>query len=597
MYKCGPLSDEKSTQEIRQKIRSWLQKIRAIRGGEENACPVILVGTHLDSRLPKTGDFDPHDIESVSAHFSAIENFRYQEEMQTIFSEYKEVEGGYETSSAFLVNVQGAMIAAHRTVLFPMSPIYDSESKRLTPKFVDRLKRIFTLCDLDGDGALNESEIQYFNHRTFDEKIPEKDLQQVQRVAKYNNANYVDSNDGIKFEGFLFWITVFVEKQEEEVAWSVLYEWGYNRNLNLSQDFLFPNDDVYHLGTVKDAEIAAQDMWGPDPHVAQISKEGIRFLQSSLFERYMKKDGSALLSVAQLGHMFQTLADEKNSPEVLCPFDLEEISQGRVVPLAGASHDHEDACVDFNSFLGLWNSLLTNNVESIQTLVRCATFLGYQHERDDHTALFVKWCYQPERQSRTLFHVLVLSAPSEGNVSKALVSRLSGVSNPGNKGCVGQIGDEKFIRFQMAINDGQLTVENASHFDLVVFAFENSVDSVQYCHNYAQQINKDSVLRLSLPMIFVYVPTNDDEKNNAKVLSNQICRSLGLPLPLPVACEEDWSFFRNCFNNCLLVNSADYKIPSRNAFKMLFGGLVFIGLGVAGYFLYTKYLEAQESKD
>ena len=175
-------------------------------------------------------------------------------------------------------------------------------------------------------------------------------------------------------------------------------------------------------------------------------------------------------------------------------------------------------------------------------------------------------------------------------MSRALVSRLSGVSNPG-KVCVGQLsGDERFIRFKTAVDEGRLTIESDSYYDLVVFAFENSIESVEYCHKYAQQINADGVLRQSLPMIFVYVPTNDEEKNNAKVLSNQICRSLGLPLPLPVACEEDWGFFRDRFNNCLLVSASDHKIPSRSTFKLIFGGLIFVGLGFAGYYLYTKYV-------
>jgi hypothetical protein len=46
-------------------------------------------------------------------------------------------------------------------------------------------------------------------------------------------------------------------------------------------------------------------------------------------------------------------------------------------------------------------------------------------------------------------------------------------------------------------------------------------------------------------MLFVHVPTNDDEKNTAQALSSQMCRSLGLPLP--VACEEDWTVFWNTF--------------------------------------------------
>ncbi len=46
--------------------------------------------------------------------------------------------------------------------------------RKLTPTFRDCLHRIFTLCDLDGDGALNDAEISAFNKRTFDEVSGER---------------------------------------------------------------------------------------------------------------------------------------------------------------------------------------------------------------------------------------------------------------------------------------------------------------------------------------------------------------------------------------------------------------------------------------
>jgi Ras family protein T1 len=174
----------------------------------------------------------------------------------------------------------------------------------LTPAFRDCLHRIFTLCDLDGDGALNDAEISAFNKRTFDEvemcfvvpllmlnknkqDIPAKSLEHVKRVAKYQNASFVDANDSIKFEGFCFWITIFTEKQEvgnkerkvlvscfvfqEDVPWQVLYEWGYNRYLELEDDYLFPEND-YKFGR----EITEDDLLHPDPSIAEVGKrEGL----------------------------------------------------------------------------------------------------------------------------------------------------------------------------------------------------------------------------------------------------------------------------------------------------------------------------------
>jgi hypothetical protein len=35
------------------------------------------------------------------------------------------VEGGFEVSAALLINLQAALVTAHKAVMFPMAPIYD----------------------------------------------------------------------------------------------------------------------------------------------------------------------------------------------------------------------------------------------------------------------------------------------------------------------------------------------------------------------------------------------------------------------------------------------------------------------------------------
>lgn len=132
-------------------------------------------------------------------------------------------------SCSLLLNIRAALLNAHRAVVYPMGPIYNVHEKSLTPLFRDRLKRIFTLCDRDGDGVLGDADIQFFNHATFEQDLPSKDLEHVKRIACYSNPAYVDSTrgDAVRFEGFCFWLTVFAEKHEEEVPWQVAYAWGY----------------------------------------------------------------------------------------------------------------------------------------------------------------------------------------------------------------------------------------------------------------------------------------------------------------------------------------------------------------------------------
>jgi hypothetical protein len=105
-----------------------------------------------------------------------------------------------------------------------------------------------------------------FSVRTFEEELPARSLEHVRRVAQFQNAAFLDAREGVRFEGFAFWIALFAEKQEEEVRvernhyaprhhyafclfilsfkipWTVLYEWGYDHRLQLDEDtFLYPS--------------------------------------------------------------------------------------------------------------------------------------------------------------------------------------------------------------------------------------------------------------------------------------------------------------------------------------------------------------------
>lgn len=51
---------------------------------------------------------------------------------------------------------------AQKAVLHPTAPLFDQETQALRPRCMRALKRIFILCDLDMDGALNDEELNEF---------------------------------------------------------------------------------------------------------------------------------------------------------------------------------------------------------------------------------------------------------------------------------------------------------------------------------------------------------------------------------------------------------------------------------------------------
>ena len=51
------------------------------------------------------------------------------------------------------------IVYAQRAVLHPIAPLFDPATKTLQPACERALKRVFRICDTDGDGILSDSEL------------------------------------------------------------------------------------------------------------------------------------------------------------------------------------------------------------------------------------------------------------------------------------------------------------------------------------------------------------------------------------------------------------------------------------------------------
>lgn len=56
--------------------------------------------------------------------------------------------------------------------------------KRLRPLCVRALKRIFIMCDTDGDGAMCDAELNAFQQTCFNQPLTEDELQNVKQVRE-----------------------------------------------------------------------------------------------------------------------------------------------------------------------------------------------------------------------------------------------------------------------------------------------------------------------------------------------------------------------------------------------------------------------------
>ncbi|KAJ8748360.1 hypothetical protein K2173_002997 [Erythroxylum novogranatense] len=192
----------------------WLEELRRL----EVSVPVIVVGCKLDLR----DENEPISLEQV---------------IGPIMHNYREIETCIECSAVTLMQVPDVFYYAQKAVLHPTAPLFDQESQTLKPQCVRALKRIFLLCDLDMDGALNDSELNGFQVKCFNSPLQPAELVGVKRVVQEKKKEGV--NDlGLTLEGFLFLHALFIDKGRLETTWAVLRKFGYDDELKLRDDLL-----------------------------------------------------------------------------------------------------------------------------------------------------------------------------------------------------------------------------------------------------------------------------------------------------------------------------------------------------------------------
>lgn len=169
-------------------------------------------------------------------------------------------------------------------MLHPTAPLFDLERQSLKPRCKNALRRVFTLCDRDMDGALSDEELNEFQvtfsclsscvwpptensffpsfllsirsfsgtfslflwswHlstikqvKCFNAPLQPAEIVGVKRIVQENLPSGVNDR-GLTLPGFLFLHALFIEKGRLETTWAVLRKFGYDDDLNLSGDYL-----------------------------------------------------------------------------------------------------------------------------------------------------------------------------------------------------------------------------------------------------------------------------------------------------------------------------------------------------------------------
>ncbi|KAK7830017.1 hypothetical protein U0070_003472 [Myodes glareolus] len=170
---------------------------------------------------------------------SDLVEYSSMETILPIMNQYTEIETCVECSAKNLKNISELFYYAQKAVLHPTGPLYCPEEKEMKPACIKALTRIFKISDQDNDGTLNDAELNFFQRICFNTPLAPQALEDVKNVVRKHLSDGV-ADSGLTLRGFLFLHTLFIQRGRHETTWTVLRRFGYDDDLDLTPEYLFP---------------------------------------------------------------------------------------------------------------------------------------------------------------------------------------------------------------------------------------------------------------------------------------------------------------------------------------------------------------------
>ncbi|CCE64502.1 hypothetical protein TPHA_0H02990 [Tetrapisispora phaffii CBS 4417] len=209
--------------------------------------PVIVSRTKCDDYEDSTVTTSPYDTK--------VED----EEFIPILIDFKEVDNCIKVSAKTQFNINQAFYLCQRSIIYPISPLFDSRLGEFKPQTVSALKRIFLLSDYDQDGYLSDRELSNLQKKCFKKSIDINEMQFIkQTFMTLSNSQLAESHTelyvtgkGITEEGFLFLNKLYVEKGRHETIWGILRAFYYTDSLSIKVEVLYPKLNIPATSSVE----------------------------------------------------------------------------------------------------------------------------------------------------------------------------------------------------------------------------------------------------------------------------------------------------------------------------------------------------------
>ncbi|XP_031654660.1 mitochondrial Rho GTPase 1-A isoform X3 [Oncorhynchus kisutch] len=520
--------------------------------------PLINDNTDKDSRVPVILVGNKSDLVEHSS----------METILPVMNQYTEIETCVECSAKNLKNISELFYYAQKAVLHPTGPLYCPEEKQMKPACIKALTRIFKVSDLDNDGILNDNELNFFQRTCFNAPLVSQALEDVKNVVRKNVIDGVCDN-GLTLKGFLFLHTLFIQRGRHETTWTVLRRFGYDDDLELHQDYLFPL-------TLK----------VPPDCTTELNHNAYLFLQS-VFDKH-DKDRDCALSPEELKDLFDVFPYMPWGPDVnntVCTND--------------------EGWITYQGYLSQWTLTTYLDVQ------RCLEYLGYlgysiiSEQESQAVAITVtrdkKIDLQKKQTQRSVFRCNVFGDSGSGKSGflQAFLGRNLTRQNTVSEEHMSYYaistayvyGQEKYLLLHEVFPDFDVLSDTDLACDIVCLVYDASnPHSFEYCARVFKQYFMDT----KTPCMMIAAKSDLQEAKQLYALTPlEFCRKHKMPPPQAFTCNTADAPCKDIYTKLTTmamhpyVTQADLK-SSTFWLRVSAGATVFAVLGFAMYRVLLK---------
>uniref|UniRef100_A0A671T0T5 Mitochondrial Rho GTPase n=1 Tax=Sinocyclocheilus anshuiensis TaxID=1608454 RepID=A0A671T0T5_9TELE len=418
-------------------------------------------------------------------------------------------------SAKNLKNISELFYYAQKAVLHPTGPLYSPEEKEMKPSCIKALTRIFKISDLDNDGILNDNELNFFQRTCFNIPLAPQALEDVKNVVRKNMSDGVKDN-GLTLKGFLFLHTLFIQRGRHETTWTVLRRFGYDDDLELTQEYLFPLLKI------------------PPDCTTELNHNAYLFLQS-VFDKH-DNDRDCALSPDELKDLFKV-------------FPLSYMPWGPDVNNTVCTN--EQGSITYQGYLSQWTLTTYLDVQ------RCLEYLGYlgysiiQEQESQAAAITItrnkRIDLQKKQTQRSVFrcNVLGLRGSGKSGFLQAFLGR-----NLARQKRIREdrksyyaisttyvYGQEKYLLLHEVLPDFEFLSEADLACDVVCLVYDiSNPGSFEYC----AKVYKKHFLDSKTPCVIIAAKSDLHEARQYYSLSPlDFCRKHKLHPPQLFTCNTD----------------------------------------------------------